>query len=121
MNKINYPQDPNELTSFKQVYYDCLDKSKTDEINKHLKNIKYKGKPLNFQKLVTLEFEDLIDLNPDIEIYSKKLNVSRTVKSKKQLKTNLKHFLTTKVISQKLPNSLCKKIILNLKLVITAG
>lgn len=86
MNKINYPQDPNELISFKQAYYDCLDKSKTDEINKHLKKIKYKGKPLNFQKLVTLDFEDLIDLNPDIEIYSKKLNVSRTVKSKKIIK-----------------------------------
>ena len=40
MNKINYPQDPNELISFKQAYYDCLDKSKTDEINKHLKKIR---------------------------------------------------------------------------------
>jgi ribosomal protein S13 len=77
MNKINYPKDSKELLKFEQSYRDCLDKSKIVEINKHLNKITYNGKSLDFDSLVTFNFEDLIDMIKCIESYLKKLDATK--------------------------------------------
>ncbi|WP_421497967.1 hypothetical protein V8245_04055 [Flavobacterium columnare] len=80
MNKINYPEDSKELVKFEQAYRDCLDKNKIVEIDKHLNKITYNGKSLDFDSLVTLNFEDLIDMIKPLENYVKTLNLTEKAK-----------------------------------------
>ena len=115
MNKVNYPKDSKELVKFEQSYRDCLDISKIVEINKHLNKILYKGKLLDFDSLVTYSFEDLIDLDKIISKYSKKLNVTKKVKSKKIIENKFENLFDYKCNQPKIADFFMKKDYFNFK------
>ena len=116
MNKINYPKDSKELAKFEQAYRDCLDKTNVIEINKHLNKLKFKGKLLNFESLITFSFEDLIDLDKTITTYSKTFNVTKKVKSKKIIENNFEKLFDYKSNQPKIADFFMQNDYFNFKI-----
>lgn len=93
MNKIYYPEGVTEKDDFHKGYYKVLTKKKESDINQHLKKIdlngtSLSGQLLDLEKLVTLSFDELIELSSIIKKYSDALN-HYTVANGKSLITNV--------------------------------
>ncbi|HCY80609.1 MAG TPA: hypothetical protein DHV22_02880 [Xanthomarina gelatinilytica] len=87
MLKIKYPKEPKDLLKFEESYYLCLDKSRQQEIDKHLANLLHNGEILTLKILVKLSFDELIDIEPRFVTYCKTRDKIIT-KKKKQVYVN---------------------------------
>ncbi|MDR3679480.1 MAG: hypothetical protein P4L41_05900 [Flavipsychrobacter sp.] len=83
MNKIDYPLTRKGRTDFESAYYKALTKTNEALINSSLSTFLFNGIPLNFETLVKLSFEELVNLSPRLIRHSNTFNKIITVKKKK--------------------------------------
>lgn len=87
MYKINYPKN---LDKFKKEYYNVLNKDNEPNINIHLDKLPfYNGSKLTFERLVGLDFSELITLEKELLKYQALAPKTKKKKKKKFTTINL--------------------------------
>ncbi len=90
MIKIPYPKDKKDRAVFEKAYLNSLRKDiDINYINKHLKKVTYLGQPLNFERLITASFSELIELIKIIEKDLKGLSFYSRMKFKSKFNYGL--------------------------------
>lgn len=87
MRKINYPTNLNDLKSFEDNYFSIINKKDIQKINDHLDKITLLNKKIDFESLLKMPFDELIEIESKIKTYSDSLDVT-TISGKKKIKTN---------------------------------
>lgn len=88
MRKINYPINPIGLKSFEDNFYSILKNKDVIKINDHLNKITSLPKKIDFESLVKMPFNELIQIESIIKAYSDPLDII-TTSGKKKIKKNI--------------------------------
>lgn len=88
MKKIDYPKDPNKFELFKSEYCEIFSKEIKAEIDLYLQNFIHNNSKMTFNRLVTLSFEEMLEIKSKIKKHSDSINKINTSSSDQTISIN---------------------------------